>query len=163
MRKRVANILFKEWRVMFTDLNMTLLTTLLPLLIVGQGMVYIWAGASFGFQAMLASPVFERSLEKMSQAIPGILDLAAQDRFRVLLLNQFNFFLLLIPTVVAVTFASFSIVDEKLSGSLEALLATPVRTWELVGGYRQFPDLLFSFCGDSRRTDSLCSLKIHCF
>jgi ABC-2 type transport system permease protein len=30
--------------------------------------------------------------------------------------------------------ATFSIVEEKLSGSLEALLATPVRTWELLLG-----------------------------
>ena len=36
--------------------------------------------------------------------------------------------------MIAISFATFSIVDEKLSGSLEALLATPVRTWELLLG-----------------------------
>ena len=36
--------------------------------------------------------------------------------------------------MVAISLATFSIVDEKLSGSLEALLATPVKTWELLLG-----------------------------
>ena len=36
--------------------------------------------------------------------------------------------------MVAMSVATFSIVDEKLSGSLEALLATPVKTWELLLG-----------------------------
>jgi ABC-2 type transport system permease protein len=52
----------------------------------------------------------------------------------VLLLTQFNFFLLLIPTMIAMNSAAFSIVEEKLSRSLEPLLATPVRTWELLLG-----------------------------
>ena len=52
----------------------------------------------------------------------------------MLLLSQFNLFLLLIPTMIAISVATFSIVDEKLSGSLEALLATPVKTWELLLG-----------------------------
>ncbi|MDO8690324.1 MAG: ABC transporter ATP-binding protein [Dehalococcoidia bacterium] len=39
-----------------------------------------------------------------------------------------------LPTMIAINFATFSIVDEKLSGSLEPLLATPVRTWELLLG-----------------------------
>ena len=40
----------------------------------------------------------------------------------------------IIVGMIAIIFATFSIVDEKLSGSLEALLATPVRTWELLLG-----------------------------
>jgi ABC-2 type transport system permease protein len=51
-----------------------------------------------------------------------------------LLLAEFNFYLLLIPILIAVSAATFSIVDEKQTGSLEALLATPVRTWELLLG-----------------------------
>jgi ABC-type Na+ efflux pump permease subunit len=36
--------------------------------------------------------------------------------------------------MVAISFATFSIIEEKLSGSLEPLLATPVRTGELLLG-----------------------------
>jgi len=68
------------------------------------------------------------------QAIPSVAELGSQDQLRVLLLSQFSFFLLLVPTMVAISFATFSIVEEKLSGSLEPLLATPVRTGELLLG-----------------------------
>jgi ABC-2 type transport system permease protein len=41
---------------------------------------------------------------------------------------------LLIPVMTAVSFATFSIVEEKQTKTLEPLLATPVRTWELLLG-----------------------------
>jgi len=48
--------------------------------------------------------------------------------------TQFTFYLLLIPALIAVGFATFNIVEEKQAGSLEPLLATPVRVWELLLG-----------------------------
>jgi len=71
------------------------------------------------------------------EAPPGYSEVSAlpvSEQLLVLLLNQFQFILLLIPVVIAIGIAAFSIVDEKLTGSLEALLATPVRTWELLLG-----------------------------
>jgi ABC-2 type transport system permease protein len=56
------------------------------------------------------------------------------ERFRVLLLDQFRFFVLVIPAMVANVFATLSIVEEKMTRTLEPLLATPVRTWELLVG-----------------------------
>ena len=131
-RSRIGNILFKEWRVLFADLNSTLLVTLLPLLIVGQGILYVWLAYSFGGETILGIPLFQAALEKLRQALPQAAGLTSAEQLQVLLLSQFNFFLLLIPTMIAISFATFSVVDEKLSGSLEALLATPVKTWELL-------------------------------
>lgn len=133
-RKRIGNILLKEWVLMFSDLNGALIVTLLPLLVVGQGILYIWLVINFGGDAVLNSSVFQTALEKLGNALPAIKGLAEGEKLEVLLLNQFSFFLLLIPTMIAVSFATFSIVEEKLSGSLEPLLATPVRTWELLSG-----------------------------
>ncbi len=133
-RRRIKNILLKEWELLFTDVNSALIVTLLPLLIVGQGMLYIWLVITFGGEAILGNPMFQLALEKVAQAIPAVANLPQREQAQVLLLNQFNFFLLLIPTMVAINVATFSIVDEKLSGSLEALLATPIRTWELLLG-----------------------------
>ncbi len=132
--KRILNILLKEWRLLFTDLNSALLVTLLPLLIVGQGILYVWVAMKFGGETMTAIPVLQTALEKLVQAMPALAQSASEERLLVLLLSQFNFFLLLIPAMIAINVATFSIVDEKLSGSLEALLATPVRTWELLLG-----------------------------
>jgi ABC-2 type transport system permease protein len=133
-RKRLKNIIFKEWRLLFTDLNSALLVTLIPLLIVLQGMLYVWLAYKFGGDTMLTIPMFQTALDNIVRVMPGMSQLTGDKQLLVLLLNQFNFFLLLIPTVIAVSAATFSIIDEKLSGSLEALLATPVRTWELLLG-----------------------------
>jgi len=132
--RRIRNILRKEWELLFTDPNSALFVTLLPLLIVGQGIVYIWLAFRFGGESMLGSPVFQTALAKLLQAIPEVAGLPPSEQLLVLLLSQFQFFLLLIPIMIAVGIATFSIVDEKLTGSLEALLATPVRTWELLLG-----------------------------
>ncbi|MFH1383041.1 MAG: ABC transporter permease subunit [Chloroflexota bacterium] len=133
-RRRINNILRKEWRVMASDLNTLFLVTLLPFLIVGQAILYIWLTERFGGTSILASPFFQSTLSKLTQAIPATTGLPPMEQLQVILLTQFNFFLLLIPTMIAISMATYSIVDEKVSGSLEALLATPVRTWELLLG-----------------------------
>lgn len=133
-RKRIGNILRKEWHVMSRDINSALLVTLAPLLMLGQAILFIWLVDHFGGEAMVANPIFQTALEKLREVLPLAAGLAVGEQFQVLLLSQFNLYLLLIPTMIAIIFATFSIVDEKLSGSLEALLATPVRTWELLLG-----------------------------
>ncbi len=132
--RRVRNIVLKEWQVIFTDVNSALIVTLLPLLIVGQGVLYIWLAYRFGGEDLISSGLIQDALANLAQAIPSVAELGSEDQLRVLLLSQFSFFLLLVPTMVAVSFATFSIVEEKLSGSLEPLLATPVRTGELLLG-----------------------------
>jgi ABC-2 type transport system permease protein len=134
INRRIRNVIKKEWTVIFHDLNSMFLITLLPVLILGQALAVIWLIDRFGSGAILNTPIFQTALEKLSLAVPAIAGFSADDRLRLLLLSQFNFYLLLIPTMIAVSFATFSIVDEKLSGSLEAMLATPVRTWELLLG-----------------------------
>jgi ABC-2 type transport system permease protein len=133
-RSRIRNILLKEWALLFTDLNSAFLITLVPFLIVGQGILYIWLASRFAGESMLTTQVFQTALQKLVEAIPRVAQLPGNEQLIVLLLSQFNFFLLLIPTMIAISVATFSIVEEKLSGSLEALLATPVRTWELLLG-----------------------------
>src|SRR5919201_2057389 len=50
----------------------------------------------------------------------------------VLLLGQFLILLLLAPISAPLTIASYSIVGEKQLRTLEPLLASPIRTWELL-------------------------------
>ncbi len=133
-RRRIQNVLRKEWRVIFTDVNNALLVTLLPLLIVAQVIGYIWLIDHFGSEALLSNELFRTAIARLQQALTAVATLTAVDKLRMLLLSQFNFFILFIPTMIAMNFAAFSIVEEKLSRSLEPLLATPVRTWELLLG-----------------------------
>jgi len=133
-RKRVLNVLRKEWAVMATSLNNMLFVTLLPLLITAQALLFIWLIPQFAGESVLESPLLQSALEKLRTALPSLAGLSAGEQFQVLLLSQFNFYLLLIPVMIAIGFATFSIVEEKQARTLEPLLATPVRTWELLLG-----------------------------
>jgi len=48
--------------------------------------------------------------------------------------QQFLVFFLLMPAYIPLSIATFSIIGEKLARSLEAVLAAPIRTVELLGG-----------------------------
>ena len=132
--RRIRNILRKEWQVLASDLNNILLVTLVPLLILGELILMIWLISRFGGEAIANSPFFKGALDKLVATLPPAANLPATDVVRVLLISQFNFYFLLIPTMIAINSATFSIVEEKTSRSLEPLLATPVRTWELMLG-----------------------------
>lgn len=51
-----------------------------------------------------------------------------------LILQQFMVFFLLLPIIIPVTIASYSIVGEKTTHTLEPLLATPISTSQLLAG-----------------------------
>jgi ABC-2 type transport system permease protein len=133
-KQRILNILKKEWQVMFTELNSLMLVTVLPVIILAQGLLYVWLIERFGGESMISSTFFQSVLQKISQIMPAVSVLEIGEQLQVFLLSQFNFYLLLIPVMIAVSFATFSIVEEKQTRTLEALLSTPVRTWELLLG-----------------------------
>lgn len=133
-RKRIFNILNKEWQVLLSDVGSLMIVAVLPFIIVGQILLYVWLAVNFAGDKALNIGIFQNAIAKLQEAIPGITGLSGVEQFLVLLLNQFTIFLLLIPVMIAMNTVTFSIVDEKISGSLESLLATPVRTWELLTG-----------------------------
>lgn len=133
-RRRVSNVVAKEWRVMSTSLNNGLFVTLLPLLIVAQALLAVWVVPQLAAGGLLASAMIQSALTKLEAAVPAVGAVTPEERLLVFLLHQFTFYVLLIPVIIAVGFATFNIVEEKQAGSLEPLLATPVRTWELLLG-----------------------------
>lgn len=54
--------------------------------------------------------------------------------FLIMINDQYMFYFLLIPMMMPVYIAAYSIVGEKETKSLEPLLATPISTWELLVG-----------------------------
>ncbi len=56
------------------------------------------------------------------------------DAIQTMMLNQFMVYFLMAPAALPIYIAAYSIIGEKQSRSLEPLLATPVRTWELLLG-----------------------------
>src|SRR6476661_715048 len=70
----------------------------------------------------------------MLQNVPGAQEILFQgaDQIRASFLAPFIVLFQVIPLVVPITIASYSIVGEKQQRSLEPLLATPIKTWELL-------------------------------
>jgi ABC-2 type transport system permease protein len=65
---------------------------------------------------------------------PAWADLSAEEVMTAFILQQFLVTFLIIPGYIPLSIATFSIVGEKQSRSLEAVLATPIRTSELLAG-----------------------------
>jgi ABC-2 type transport system permease protein len=64
----------------------------------------------------------------------GLTGLTAQEAAQVVTVKQIAIIYLMLPGLLTSVIASYSIVGEKSSRTLEPILATPIRTWELLMG-----------------------------
>lgn len=84
--------------------------------------------------AAQADPLSPGELEAIYRLQPELRGLDPVSATQVLFVGQFVLLFLMIPAVVPLVIASFSVIGEKQARSLEPLLATPVHTWELLAG-----------------------------
>jgi ABC-2 type transport system permease protein len=56
------------------------------------------------------------------------------DGVMIMILNQFMMYFFMAPLILPTYIAAYSVIGEKQSRTLEPLLATPIRTWELLLG-----------------------------
>jgi len=124
---KVITIIQKEWAevfknrmVLFTVIFMPLLFTALPLII-----LYSTGGAASGNLTSEMPPQF-------TQMCPQ--GLSGSECFQVYMVSQFMILFMMMPLIIPVNIAAYSIVGEKTTHSLEPLLATPITTAELLGG-----------------------------
>jgi len=134
MNRRIKNIIVKEWKTTFGNINSGLFITLLPLIITAQALVFIYLVMNFAGADVLIKTILGKGMENWINTFLEMAELSLVDRFQVFFFAQFPFYLLLIPVMIAVSFATFSIIEEKQERTLEPLLATPVKTWELLLG-----------------------------
>lgn len=125
--KKIRTIIHKEWAEVFknrlvisTIIFMPLLLTAIPLT-----MFYFTRGTS---SAELTSDMPQQFL----QLCPP--DLSGSECFQVFMTSQFMLLFMIIPLMIPVNIAAYSIVGEKTTRSLEPLLATPITTGELLAG-----------------------------
>jgi ABC-2 type transport system permease protein len=123
--ERIVTVINKEWSevfknrlVLFTVAFMPLLFTILPLI-----MLYI--SGSTG-----SSTTSETDLPPSFLKACGTL--SGSDCIQIYLLNQFLLIFMMMPLIIPVAIAAYSIVGEKTTRSLEPLLATPIKTTELL-------------------------------
>ena len=126
MSSRIGVILAKEWLEMrgnrlliFTIILPPIIMTILPLVMLAVG----------GRQ-----PMRPEQLEQLYAIQPSLRLLNPEQVTQITILSQFLILFLLMPAIIPMTIASFSIIGEKQSRSLEPLLATPIEVNELFWG-----------------------------
>jgi len=128
--KHIRTIINKEWAevfknrmVVFTMSFMPLIFTILPLVI-----LFITSrdlGDMGGVYTTDMPVEFLSVCEK---------DMTSGECVQIYIVNQFLLIFLMMPVIIPVTIAAYSIVGEKTTHSLEPLLATPITTMELIVG-----------------------------
>ncbi len=118
LRKEWAEV-FKNRFVLFTVAFLPLMLTALPLVI-----LKLSGAEGAGIRAADLPPGFEATCQGLSAA----------NCMQYFLLSQFMLLFMLLPLAIPVTIASYSVVGEKTRRTLEPLLATPIRTVELLLG-----------------------------
>lgn len=127
---RIRALLWKEWlelrqlkALLWGAIGVPILFTVIPLAVLF---------------AMTMMPTSEMDDMKDLIAVlgndPAFARLDMIGQMQVAMGRPMSMFLLLLPVMIPSLVASYSIVGEKTSQTLEPLLATPIRTWELLFG-----------------------------
>ena len=122
--KKALIVLEKEWLELRLQRGLLLSTLVLPPLITAFAIAGFFAvgklaAGNIGSAAGLAPEYASLSPLELGQAILG---------------RQFSTLFLLLPIFIPSVLASYAIVGEKRERTLEPVLATPIRTWELLLG-----------------------------
>lgn len=125
--KHILTIIDKEWAevfknraVLLTVIIMPIIFTILPLAtLYGTSVSMDLTGDSTDVPAMFAKTCG---------------DMQTGECLQVYIVNQFLLLYIMMPLAIPIAIAAYSIVGEKTTRSLEPLLATPIKTWELMVG-----------------------------
>ena len=126
---KIKTIISKEWAEVFKNRIVLFTVAFLPLIFLALPIITFVAMNSFPDQ--MSSTSGGEMDAFVGNLCQGLSDKACMD---VYMLNLYTLLFMLLPVIVPVTIASYSIVGEKTSRSLEPLLATPITTTELLVG-----------------------------
>ena len=125
---RIRAIIIKEWREVFKNKFVLFTVSFLPLMITALPLFILYfAGASDDFAGISAADIPPQFMSLCG-------DLVAGDCMLYYIVTQFILLFMMVPVIIPMTIASYSIVGEKTTRTLEPLLATPVTTIEILVG-----------------------------
>jgi ABC-2 type transport system permease protein len=125
-RNKIILILYKEWLDIRKQRALLLATLLPPLLFV------ILPVAIAYFAGSSSTKMNNVNMDDLTKMNPAFAGMSEQELGQTIVGQQFAVLLLLLPSIIPSIISSYSIVGEKTERTLEPLLATPVRTWELL-------------------------------
>lgn len=127
---RLKTIILKEFNeilgnklLLYTIIGPVLILPILPLA-VG------YTTTAFGD----VDPITAKDVAMFIKQVPQWADLPAADVFQIVMMQQMMVLFLVIPLIIPMTVAAFSIIGEKKARTLEPLLATPTTTMTILLG-----------------------------
>lgn len=123
---KIRTIIEKEWAEVFKNRLVLFSVAFLPLILTALPLISLGTMQGLGGETADAPP----------DAFFGDLcvGLSEFDCTQVYMVNLFTLIFMILPVMIPVTIAAYSIVGEKTAHSLEPLLATPITTIELLIG-----------------------------
>jgi ABC-2 type transport system permease protein len=126
--ERIKAIIVKEWREVFKNRFVLFTVAFMPIMITAIPLVILYfMGRSDDFGALSSA-----DLPSQFESLCG--DLSGGDCMLYYIVTQFILLFMMVPIIVPMTVASYSIVGEKTTRTLEPLLVTPVSTVEILIG-----------------------------
>lgn len=127
--RKIWVIVRKDWAEVFKHRFVLFTVAFLPLIITALPLILLYVIRDTGSLSGLNMSEMPAGF----RAVCGV-DLGEFECGQYFLISQFMLLFMLMPLAIPVTIASYSIVGEKTTRTLEPVLATPVTTLELLAG-----------------------------
>lgn len=125
---RIWAITKKEWSEVFKNRFVFFTVAFLPLMLTALPLGILYATGTSG-------DILDASMSDLPPQFTTMCGgLTGGECMQYYIVTQFMLLFMMIPIIIPITIASYSIVGEKTTRTLEPLLATPVTTLELLAG-----------------------------
>jgi ABC-2 type transport system permease protein len=125
---KIRTIVEKEWAEVFKNRLVLFTVAFLPLILTALPLITLGATGSMGEELSGGDAPPD---EFFGELCTGLTE---GDCVQVYLLTLYVLLFMIMPVMIPVSIAAYSIVGEKTTRSLEPLLATPITTMELLAG-----------------------------
>ena len=121
--QKVYTVIHKEWAEVFKNRFVFFTVAFMPLLFTALPLIILSTGQGFG------------NIGEVPDELRAFCETAGEEAcLQSFIISQFLLFYLIMPIIIPITIASYSIVGEKTTRTLEPVLATPITTIELLAG-----------------------------
>jgi len=125
---KIATIVRKEWAEVFKNRLVFFSVAFLPLLLTALPLAILYGTGASGDLGGMSMADLPESFRSLCGGLTG------GECAQYFLVSQFMILFMILPLIIPSTIASYSIVGEKTTRTLEPLLATPISTFELLAG-----------------------------
>jgi ABC-2 type transport system permease protein len=126
--RKIRVVIRKEWSEVFKNRLVLFAVAFMPLLFTILPLIILYSTRSAGSTEALGMSDMPASFNELCSG------LNSAECTQYFIVTQFMILFMMMPVIIPVTIASYSIVGEKSTHTLEPVLATPISTLELLAG-----------------------------